>query len=249
MNTFFSRRFWNRHAREDGLWAALTWEEKSGRRWSPGDFFSIGREEVDRVLGELRSAGIEVVCGRALDFGCGPGRVSQGLARHFAQVDGVDISERMVMLATGHNRFPEQCRYHHNPSRQLALFDDNVFDFVYSIITLQHIPPANVLRYLREFLRVARSGGLIIVQIPDRPIGVSTGGRIRGALDRALPTSLVALARECKHFVTGRMPIYGTPRIDVVRTVKESGGQVVTVAGDSASGPGWVGYRYIIKKT
>ncbi len=48
---------------------------------------------------------------RALDFGCGVGRLTQALARHFNIVDGVDIAPSMIELANQFNRSGGRCRY------------------------------------------------------------------------------------------------------------------------------------------
>src|SRR4051812_46865197 len=90
--------------------------------------------------------------GRALDFGCGVGRLTQALARHFTHVTGIDISEQMLDLARQYNRHGERVEYALNTRPDLSQWPDHTFDFVYSIITLQHMEPVYARRYIAEFV-------------------------------------------------------------------------------------------------
>jgi SAM-dependent methyltransferase len=53
-----------------------------------------------------------------------------------------------------------------NESASLSQFKENSIDFVYSHIVLQHMPNEYQKRYIDEFLRVLRPGGLAVFQIP-----------------------------------------------------------------------------------
>lgn len=156
---------WDRLGRADPYWAAVSWDGKQGR-WSPEDFFATGAKEIAGIFTILEERGWTVPRRRALDFGCGPGRLSQALAERFENVDGVDIAPSMLELARRHNRHPERCRYHHNREPDLRLFADGTFDFVYSSLVLQHMPPENAKAYVREMLRVAARRGMLVFQMP-----------------------------------------------------------------------------------
>jgi SAM-dependent methyltransferase len=158
---------WDRLGRDDPYWAAVTWEGKEHGRWSVEDFFTTGANEIAVIFRAVAEHGWTVGRRRALDFGCGPGRLTQALAEHFESVDGVDIAASMIALARRHNRYPERCRYHHNTAPDLRLFDGGTFDFVYSSLVLQHMPPENAKGYVREMMRVATRGGLVVFQIPS----------------------------------------------------------------------------------
>ncbi len=153
----------------DPLWAVLSFPEARNNRWDPDVFFARGRKEIDDVMAGLSRRGVAFNHDRALDFGCGVGRLSQALASHFARVDGVDISASMIEAARGYNRCGEACRYHVNTEPDLGLFDDAVFDFIYSNITLQHIPPEASETYIGEFVRLLRPSGVALFQVPDGP--------------------------------------------------------------------------------
>jgi SAM-dependent methyltransferase len=152
---------------EDPLYAVLSFPGKQGNRWDPEVFFQRGENEIRQVLADLQERGVSLQRNHALDFGCGVGRLSQALANHFEQVDGVDISHTMVKAANDFNRHGDRCTYHVNTAPDLSLFPDERFDFIYSNITLQHIPPEASEAYIRDFFRVLKPGGVALFQVPS----------------------------------------------------------------------------------
>jgi SAM-dependent methyltransferase len=161
-----SRQFWDSHAQSDPLWAILSDPARKGRRWDLERFFQSGVDEVFLILHQLRSRGINVQRRRALDFGCGVGRLSQALAAHFARIDGVDLSSAMIELARSLNSNGERNVYHANDQPDLHLFADGTFDFIVSSIVLQHIEPSIALGYLAELCRVLAPAGALVFQVP-----------------------------------------------------------------------------------
>lgn len=160
------KKNWDAFGRTDPLWAIMTQPGKTANRWDPGEFFRTGEGQIRGLMHEIAARGIEVRRGRALDFGCGVGRLTQALGDHFREVDGVDISPAMVERARAFNRHGERCRYHANDRDDLALFPDDTFDLVYSIIVLQHMLPRYALGYIGEFVRVLAPGGLAVFHVP-----------------------------------------------------------------------------------
>jgi SAM-dependent methyltransferase len=163
-----SQDLWDGHARRDPLWAILSEPTKKGGRWDTERFFQTGVAEISHILYHLRLRQITIVRRRALDFGCGVGRLSQALAPYFARVDGVDVSPAMVGLARSCNRHGERVTYHANDRPDLSVFPDGTFDLVVSSIVLQHIEPAVATRFLRELCRVLAPGGALVFQLPAR---------------------------------------------------------------------------------
>ena len=164
------QRHWNEWGRRDPYWAIISRPDRRGNRWDLEEFLRTGRDEIDALLAWMQELGIAVRFGRALDFGCGVGRLTQGLARTFAECDGVDIAPSMIERAKELNQFGDRCRYHVNDRDDLALFDDNVFDLIYSDIVLQHIAPEYSAKYVREFTRVLAPGGVAVFQLPSHPL-------------------------------------------------------------------------------
>jgi ubiquinone/menaquinone biosynthesis C-methylase UbiE len=57
------------------------------------------------------------------------------------------------------------CRFVVNAAPDLEQFESGSFDFVYSSLVLQHMPSAEIVeKYVGEFLRVLRPGGLAVFQ-------------------------------------------------------------------------------------
>ena len=176
-------RHWEILARRDPLRAALTDRERSVE-----EFFRSGEEELRSVLNQAEAMGITIDRSRALDFGCGVGRLTQAMARHFARCDGVDIAASMIASARRHNQYRDTCHYHLNHAADLKLFQDRSFTLIYSVLVLQHMEPARAKEYLREFLRLLVPGGLLVFQLPSHraPQEPPEGAR-RTLSDRPLP--------------------------------------------------------------
>lgn len=156
--------------RDDPMYAALSRNDFRGNRWDPETFFETGRREIGDVIEYLASHGLDPQRGRALDFGCAVGRLTQALADHFQRADGVDIATAMVERAREYNMHGERVHYHASRSPDLRLFGPATFDFVYSNKVLQHIPPEHQLAYIGEFVRVLRPGGVAVFQTRNGPV-------------------------------------------------------------------------------
>jgi 2-polyprenyl-3-methyl-5-hydroxy-6-metoxy-1,4-benzoquinol methylase len=152
LNIQKANQIWTELGEDDPMWVVLTAQEKRGGKWTQEDFFAHGCEEIDRTLRTIRDAGVSLPLGSALDFGCGLGRLSQALARHFQSVDGVDVSASMIRQAQKYNKYPDKVRYHLNVKTDLSLFSRSSFDFIYSRIVLQHIPAPHQLLYVAASL-------------------------------------------------------------------------------------------------
>jgi len=167
MNAKDLEDIWEAHARYDPLWAILSDPTKKDRGWEIDRFFASGEREVRFLLRNLSSAGIDVSRGDALDFGCGIGRLTQALSHHFERVVGIDIAPTMIALAEELNPRPERVRFVRNPRDDLAVLGSAEFDFIYSNIVLQHVPPELTKKYLLELLRALRPGGILVFQLPS----------------------------------------------------------------------------------
>ena len=132
-------------------------------------FFALG-EHFAQVL--VDPALPEVQLGRALDLGCGLGRVTRALARRFDEVAGVDVSGEMVRRAQELHpaeEFPN-VMFHATDGVHVPLEDESV-DFVFSYEVFQHLPSHEVIRgNLLEIARVLRPAGLALLHV-HRPPG------------------------------------------------------------------------------
>lgn len=153
---------WEELASFDPMWAVLSENNKRGNKWNPEEFFSTGKREIDDLMAELNP-----LCrsrARALDFGCGLGRLTRALLDHYTEAHGVDISATMIERA---RQLTPRCHFHLNDSQDLSLFSKQTFDLVYTNRVLQHMPsPAMIEKYVREFFRITVPGGLVVFQVP-----------------------------------------------------------------------------------
>ncbi len=159
------QRTWNYLAQRDALWSICTDPSRTGGKWDAESFFATGEAEIEVVLAHLRRLGLEPHgAGRALDFGCGAGRLTRALTTRFDQCIGVDISASMLELAKQHS---PRVFFELNETGDLRRYADSSFGFIYSSIVLQHMPPPCMRGYLREFARILEPNGLLVCQIPD----------------------------------------------------------------------------------
>ncbi|MCL4517913.1 MAG: class I SAM-dependent methyltransferase [Thaumarchaeota archaeon] len=227
---------WDEMASRDPLWAVLTWPEKYGGKWNVDEFFANGRVEASEVERHIKSSHPKVPRRRALDFGCGVGRVTQGLSAYFEEVVGVDISPRMIELAKRHDG-SSKCAFIANPRPDLSAFPDGTFDLVYSNITLQHMDRHLIELYMKEFLRVVSSDGVVVFQLLSH-----RAPTLKAQVLRFLPYSL---HRKLSH---PGWPIVPMNAIRRERLLELFGDRVLHIERDLGGGPNWVSYRYCVLK-
>jgi len=161
------RRVWETLGRDDPLWAVLSRSDKRGGRWDPVEFLETGRVEIEAQLALLAPSGYPRGRGLALDFGCGAGRLTRALAARFERAIGIDVSTSMVAAAERLNVDIGNIEFRANASPRLEHIADASVDFVFSHITLQHIPGELAAGYVGEFFRVLAPGGAAVFQFVD----------------------------------------------------------------------------------
>ncbi len=99
---------------------------------------------------------------RALDFGCGPGTISVGLAKAVApgELHGVDMEESQIELARAvvDASGQENAIFHVGDVTDLP-FEDDFFDVAHCHNVLVHVPDTSAV--LTEVKRVLKPGGII----------------------------------------------------------------------------------------
>lgn len=234
------RRHWDRFGKLDPLFAILTVPGKEGNKWQRDEFFATGRSDIASLLGYMENIGLSPNRGRALDFGCGIGRLTEALADRFAQVDGVDISREMISAARGASTHPN-ATYHLNERADLSLFPAASFDFVYSYIVLHHMEPRYIRAYVGEFLRILRDDGLAVFHLPY----ALRARRRRERLKHFVPW-LFSLYGKLRRGHGAVMEIYTMPKDEVRDLVASLGGRVVHIE-DGVGTPEMPGARYYVR--
>jgi len=156
---------WERYGSTEPYFGVLADERFEGRSLTDqarSEFFRTGEEHVDRVMSTIR-AGLapEFSPSRALDFGCGVGRLLLPLARRVPEVVGLDVSHSMIAEARRNvsdagltNVTVLQCD--ERSWDQIT----GLFDLVHAFIVFQHIPPRVGLRYFEALLARVAPGGI-----------------------------------------------------------------------------------------
>ncbi|HEX6628877.1 MAG TPA: class I SAM-dependent methyltransferase [Gemmatimonadaceae bacterium] len=164
-----SDRDWERFGQTDPYFAVLTAPEFHGQ--PTGDarakFFESGEAHIEAIFSIIRErlyAGFAPQ--RALDFGCGVGRLLIPLAARCREVTGVDVSPSMLAEAR------RNCDAAGAANVELVQGDDELsrvagtFDFVHSYIVLQHIPVERGERLISKLASVISDGGVGMFQVP-----------------------------------------------------------------------------------
>ncbi|MDP9300876.1 MAG: class I SAM-dependent methyltransferase [Actinomycetota bacterium] len=256
MNINRLRRHWDALGKTDPLWANLTNDDKRGGKWDVEEFFLTGEQEIQEVIDFVGSLSVPFEHDRALDFGCGVGRLTQALAARFDDVWGIDIAPSMIELANRYNRYPGTCHYYLNERSDLSRFDDRSFDFIYSNIVLQHMQPKDQRRYLTELIRVLADGGLFVFQLPSAPLPApgpkDPWQRLKGRIRSITPSLVLVPYRRVRRELTGlwrgpRMEMWGLPEHEVRRYLGSRGAEVISVTPDLMA-YGWSGFRYVVTR-
>ena len=147
------------------------WAERSGA-YSPEYYAEIGPNEVSETLAEVFDHYVREDAA-VLELGCSSGRHLEYLRkRGYTDLSGIDINETSFEVMDEH--FPELAGTgtFHTGAIEEALpgIDDDAFDVVYSVETLQHVHPDDewvfeeIVRVTDDLLITAENEG----NSPDR---------------------------------------------------------------------------------
>ena len=243
--------------------SAILYRDVQSPEWTTEDFFQSGLDHCRSLMEDiLVPRGMPEERERALDFGCGMGRLTNGLSEYFGEVVGVDISRKMLRLAAEHRR-GQNVKFIHNATDHLRVFDDDSFDLVLSMIVLQHIPPRASLNYIREFIRILKPGGIAVFQFPVRTLYVDrTSAYGLWSYMRRLPYNIWNEIRRIvyrpKRIVElrGRIPnvfgirptmeMHGIPREELVQYINSCNGRLIETMDDFSVGDKVQSYLYLV---
>ena len=103
---------------------------------------------------------------RVLDVGCGTGFATEGLLERTERVHGLDQSRHQLERAWAKFGKNDRVRFYRGDAERLP-FADDAFDAVWSSGSIEYWP--DPVAALREFRRVVRPGGGVLVVGPDAP--------------------------------------------------------------------------------
>jgi len=164
-----SDKDWERFGKTDPYFAVLTAPEFHGQL-SPqarSKFLESGEQHIEAMFDIVRDRlDSGFAPDRALDFGCGVGRLVIPLAKRCREVVGVDVSPSMLVEAK------KNCEAEGVSNVRFVKSDDSLsgltgaFDFIHSYIVLQHIPVARGEKIVARLAELLAPNGVAMIQVP-----------------------------------------------------------------------------------
>lgn len=178
-----------------------TWDRCSDKYLE--GFAGLSQETIPRLI-----EAAEITEGdKVLDVGSGPGHVADHLARHGAEVTGVDFVQSMIDVSKA--KFPE-IEFRRANAEQLP-FEDNGFDAVVSNFVVHHL--ARPEKVFGEVARVLRPGGRFAFTVFADPEAQSSIGAFFQAFEQFSPLE------ELPHG-----PLFGVTDLSLYTSMLESAG-------------------------
>ncbi len=133
--------------------------------------------------------------GRVLDVGCGAGQYLISLADRFDALEGIDLSPVRIQLATSalQQRYPEhsgRIQFQVASLDERLPYEDGAFDVVIASAVIEHV--VNLFHATDEIARVTRTGGCVVITVPN-----------------------VCYLKHPLGMLFGRLPLTGTPTRDM----------------------------------
>lgn len=159
-------RQWERWGAEDPHFGVLSSEAHRDSQ-NLEEFHRSGRATVEQLMAWCSANDLAVdVEGRALEFGCGVGRLLGPLASAFGSATGLDVSPGMLELVGELDLDNVEARLAQPPDYGLEPTDE--FVFFLTMLVLQHIPQSSGLDALRHCLGHVADRGVAVVHVPTR---------------------------------------------------------------------------------
>jgi ubiquinone/menaquinone biosynthesis C-methylase UbiE len=127
----------------------------------PEAFEAAGRNDAARLTPFISRTDT------VLDLGCGIGRVTRYVAPLCREIWAVDVSETMLRFARERLAQLPNVRFLVGRGTALPELETGSMDFVYSLLTLQHVEREHAFKLLRELRRVLKDGGRAFLTFPN----------------------------------------------------------------------------------
>ena len=157
---------WEKWGERDPLFAVATWpgKERGGASaWTDEEFYELGRLDWADFFRQWNHYGLKA--GSCVEIGCGAGRISNQLGRHFEQVTALDISPHQLDYAR--ERVPAaNIAFTLSDGTRLPLADA-ACDAAFSVHVFQHFEThADALAVFRDIHRVLKPGATLMIHLP-----------------------------------------------------------------------------------
>ncbi|MDP9150053.1 MAG: methyltransferase domain-containing protein [Myxococcota bacterium] len=152
-------------------WSVQQSEEASVALYSLGspELLAVGTTEIVDLLESWGSLGQRK---RALDIGCGIGRLESALSPRLKEIHGIDVSEKMVAVARRRCAGLSNTTFATCSGLDLAGIDEGRYDLVLAVDSFPYLVQSGIALVERHFREVARvlgpAGELIILNFSYR---------------------------------------------------------------------------------
>lgn len=206
---------WEKFAREAPEYYIFTERQPAGLSAAERRrlFFASGESDVTESLARIQEE--RHGWGRAVEIGCGIGRLTLPLARRFAEVRAVDVAPTMLALLRGNAEMAKLSNI--SPFLPGDGWDEGPgLDYVYSFIVFQHIEDFSIIQnYVMRIGQALLPTGVAQLQFDTRPFGLTY--RIRSRLpDFVLPRSQRGGIRRVRRHSTELVEVFNRAGLSIV---------------------------------
>ena len=244
LNTRFKdhKAIWENNAKKNASWAVLS--DPNSFDMENSDFFASGSCHIDLLMNEIKELNLDnLKREKAMDFGCGIGRLTRALSLHYQKIIGVDVSQTMIDKAMVANKDYPRCRFVCNNESDLQKFSSEKLDLFLSLIVFQHIPPPYNETYFLSALDLLKPGAIAIIQaVSKRKKG------LKNRLRSALPEKFFRLKHQLLKSHIPYVTMYSLEFERVLALIEKSGATLIKANEDGAGGADWQSYTYFIRK-
>lgn len=157
---------WKKWGDTDPLWGVATWEgkDKAGKDpWTDEEFYKLGEMDWRDFFAHWQKYGVDDQS--CLEIGCGTGRITMQLAKHFKETRAVDVSEGMIAYAQTRIKDPS-VKFLVSDGIRLPGEDGSV-TAVFSSHVFQHFDSLGYAsQNFAEISRVLKPGGSMMIHLP-----------------------------------------------------------------------------------
>ena len=220
-----AKEIWEDFAANDPYFAVSTFDKFRSSNIddeAKAEFFETGRQHIEEIWDDFRREfKIDPKPARALDYGCGVGRLVLPLAEKCESVTGVDIADAMLdetrrnAAAGGLKNVTVQ------NADEFWEADEDRYDLVHSYIVLQHIEPATGYKIVEKIVARLETGGLGMLHLTFKD-SAPTFRRLRSRIYRDVP-GVHRVLNLIRGKSEGVMPMYEYDRERILKILDKNG--------------------------
>lgn len=161
---------WESLGSSEPYWSTITQPQYKSEIFlsNSQEFYDSGYHSAELLFAFMRRNSIDPIKIRnCLEVGCGVGRMTQSLSKHFPMITAIDVSSFHLEIAEKlftFNKIENTEFIHLNGISDYEKLGN--YDLIISLITLQHNPPPLIGYILEKLLSKLNNAGILFIQIP-----------------------------------------------------------------------------------